>query len=341
VLRYNYLPPVLPAPYDYDGFGLLCTQAPALFPVEVLDPQIPALWSLKRFGVFLSPYTRIEIKHAYSGDIKDLTLWRSGGDADSWEVYWRYGEEPKPGVDVILCGGFLYLDIEFDISMIAGPAWPSWFVYETGEGKGSCLFYVEPADIPVTLLAGDRDGGDRITRPFEAFLASRSRSLSVNPYTDANPDHGTNDYQSEPDSGDADSGEPDTSEPVATAVNPAPPESPQTVNLVLEPPAPPPESLQTVNLVPEPPAPPPAVFGGETAEVAFALDAAGSAVAQAPPVTPVMHTPTLPAIAMPSTSAPQTEPASGPFPMYPVAAGVVVLSAAGIAYALRGRKVLK
>jgi hypothetical protein len=152
-----HMPVVLPLPSPYDSFNLIPDGTPLMFSIEFFDPSIPFFVEISKWGIYI-------IWHTYSGD-EDLTLWRSDDDGESWFVFWKQGDEPDPGFEVILDPPDFLNIVIYDPSVIPEPA---WFVYEVGAGKGSEIFHVDLGKL-IVGIGGDRDGGDRILRPWEAF----------------------------------------------------------------------------------------------------------------------------------------------------------------------------
>ena len=157
-----YLPPQLPLPAPYDIFSFNFEDAPETYPVTVYDPAVPTF-----LDSFSSPWTReYVIRHIYTGD-ESLTLWRSDDEGQSWYVFWRQDDEDTEGF-------FIWADygiIDFYISDMSILSAPAWFTYEVGEGKGSDVLYVDLKNMVVEEnVGGDRDGGDRVVRPWEFFF---------------------------------------------------------------------------------------------------------------------------------------------------------------------------
>ena len=157
-----YLPPILPLPAPYDIFDFNYGEVPATYAVTVFDPDIPMFLDFY-FALWTNEYI---IRHIYLGN-EFLTLWRSDDDGENWYVFWKQDDEPAEGfsvwtdyddyIDLCIC----------DKEILKTPA---WFVYEVGTGKGSDVLYVDLNNMIVEeCVGGDRDGGDRILRPWEFF----------------------------------------------------------------------------------------------------------------------------------------------------------------------------
>jgi len=156
------LPPQLPLPAPYDIFSFNFEEAPATYPVIIYDPELPMLLDFY-YANWTQEYV---VRHVYSGN-EFLTLWRSENEGETWDVFWKQDDEDSEGF-------FIWVDydyIDFYISDRKILDTPAWFTYEVGSGKGSDVFYFDINNMVVgEYVGGDRDGGDRVMRPWEFFF---------------------------------------------------------------------------------------------------------------------------------------------------------------------------
>ena len=157
-----YLPPALPLPAPYDIFSFNFEEAPATYPVTIYDPDLPMFLDFY-YSFWTGEYV---VSHIYSGD-EFLTLWRSDDEGETWYVFWKQDDEDTEGFSIWADFGFIDFYIS-DTSILSAPA---WFAYEVGSGKGSDVLYIDLEHMVVEeCVGGDRDGGDRLMRPWEFFL---------------------------------------------------------------------------------------------------------------------------------------------------------------------------
>lgn len=173
----HLMPANLMAPYDL--FDLVSAESPPGMTVTVFDPSVPSYReSASLRGV-------LTLLYLYTGDLADLTLWRSDNEGQSWYVYWRDGDPEKENFFIDYNGYYLTLRFGSPQEFVA----PALLAFEVGDGMGSCVLRVQPG--AGGGMGGDRDGGDRITMlPWEIFAHHNGGgSLDLTPAESDDADH--------------------------------------------------------------------------------------------------------------------------------------------------------